>query len=156
MKSWILSIAGIIVFGVLVDVVLPKGNTSKYIKGIFAAVVVYVIISPLPKLLKGMDDVGDSFFDSLDFSVGGNVDMTIFDGYLQNISEKTEKMLAEHGYDGAKIIVRLTDDGKVDYINVNAAALSDENKTSARLDNLRDLVADYFNVDEKEVRIVGI
>lgn len=49
--SWLLSIAGVTVLSVLVDVILPNGQTNKYIKGIFAFCMILVIISPIPKLL---------------------------------------------------------------------------------------------------------
>lgn len=47
---WLLSIVGIVILGVLIDVVLPNGNINKYIKAVFAFVIILVIISPLTKL----------------------------------------------------------------------------------------------------------
>ena len=52
MKAWIISIVCVIVLGVLLEIVLPKGKMAKYVKGTFALVVIFVIVSPLPKLLK--------------------------------------------------------------------------------------------------------
>lgn len=51
-SAWLLSIAGVSVLSVVVDIVLPKGQTEKYIKSIFAFVMILIIIAPLPKLLK--------------------------------------------------------------------------------------------------------
>lgn len=48
---WLLSIAGVSILSVLVDVILPNGQTNKYIKGIFAFCMILVIISPIPKLI---------------------------------------------------------------------------------------------------------
>ena len=50
--SWLLSIAGVSILSVLVDVILPSGQTNKFIKGIFAFCMVFVIISPIPKLIN--------------------------------------------------------------------------------------------------------
>ena len=36
LSAWILSIAGIVLLSVLVELILPAGSMSKYIKGIFA------------------------------------------------------------------------------------------------------------------------
>lgn len=52
LSSWLLSIAGISVLSVLIDVILPSGQTNKYIKGIFAFCMVFVIISPIPNFLN--------------------------------------------------------------------------------------------------------
>ena len=49
-SAWVLSIAGVSMLGVLVELILPSGQTKKYVKGVFAFIVVLVIISPLPKL----------------------------------------------------------------------------------------------------------
>ena len=35
LTSWILSIVGIVLLGVLIDLILPNGEIQKYIKSIF-------------------------------------------------------------------------------------------------------------------------
>lgn len=52
-KAWIISIVGVICLGVLLEIVLPEGKTAKYVKGAFSLLVIFVMISPLPALLKG-------------------------------------------------------------------------------------------------------
>lgn len=61
MTAWILSIAGVTILSVLVDLILPSGQTAKYIKNVFAFVLILVIISPLPSLIKGKFNVNDIF-----------------------------------------------------------------------------------------------
>ena len=60
-SSWIMAVVGISVLGVLVDLVMPDGQTKKYIKGVFAFIVVLVIISPLPSLLNKEFSINDIF-----------------------------------------------------------------------------------------------
>lgn len=60
-SGWIMSVVGICVLGVLVDLVLPIGQTKKYIKGVFAFIVVFVIISPLPAILSKEFSIDDIF-----------------------------------------------------------------------------------------------
>lgn len=60
-SSWIMAIVGVSVLGVLVDLVMPNGQTKKYIKGIFAFIVVLVIISPLSNLLNKNFSIDDIF-----------------------------------------------------------------------------------------------
>lgn len=60
MTAWIMSIVGVACLGVLLDIILPEGQTNKYVKGVFALMVIFVIIAPLPKLVKK-----DIDFDSL-------------------------------------------------------------------------------------------
>ena len=53
MTAWILAITGVTVLSVLVDLILPNGQTSKYIKNVFAFIMIFVIISPLPSIING-------------------------------------------------------------------------------------------------------
>lgn len=47
MKAYIISILGIALCGILIDIVLPAGATNKYIKSIYSIFVVAVILNPL-------------------------------------------------------------------------------------------------------------
>ena len=46
-SNWILQITGIVLCGVLVEVLLPKGKLNKILKTILALFIVMVIIAPL-------------------------------------------------------------------------------------------------------------
>ena len=61
MNEWIMCIVGISALGILMDIIIPEGETNKYIKGIFAIFTVFVIIYPLPKLLKGGINLDELF-----------------------------------------------------------------------------------------------
>ena len=50
--AWILSILGIVVIGVVIDLILPSVKMNRYVKSVFAAVTVLVIVLPLPALVK--------------------------------------------------------------------------------------------------------
>ncbi len=50
--GWILSILGVAVIGAVIDLILPSGRMNKFVKSVFAAVTVLIIILPLPHLLK--------------------------------------------------------------------------------------------------------
>lgn len=51
-SGWILSIASICVISVLIDLFLPQGQIASHIKTVFNFVIVLVVISPLPNLIK--------------------------------------------------------------------------------------------------------
>ena len=52
MSGWLLSVAGIVIIGSLVEVLLTDSPMSKFIRGIFGFFVLLVIVQPLPKLLN--------------------------------------------------------------------------------------------------------
>ena len=51
MSGWLLSIAGIVIVGALVDVLLTDSPMSRFIRGIFGFFVLLVIVAPLPGLI---------------------------------------------------------------------------------------------------------
>ncbi|MCM1043837.1 MAG: stage III sporulation protein AF [Corallococcus sp.] len=57
MIVWAISVVGIILLTVLCDVVVPDGETNKYIKTVTSLIAVFVMLSPLPKLLNGDVDL---------------------------------------------------------------------------------------------------
>lgn len=52
MSEWILSLVGVILLGVLLEIVMPEGKTAKYVRGAFSLLIVFAIAAPLPALLS--------------------------------------------------------------------------------------------------------
>ncbi len=52
MAAYILSVLGIVVAGIIIDVIIPSGSINKYIKSIYAIFVVAVLISPIINFLN--------------------------------------------------------------------------------------------------------
>ena len=64
MTAYILSVIGIVFLGVLVDVIMPEGMMNKYIKGMFGIVSLFVIISPIAKIINSDIKIEDVFYNS--------------------------------------------------------------------------------------------
>ena len=52
MASWLASILGVVVVGVIVELLTQNRRMGKFIRSIYGFIVLLVIVSPLPKLLK--------------------------------------------------------------------------------------------------------
>lgn len=63
MREYLLSIIGVCVLGVIVSMILPSGQMSKYIKAFFGLFTILVIISPIPKLLNSNYDFSSLFYN---------------------------------------------------------------------------------------------
>ena len=53
MAQWVLSVAGIAILSVLADVILPVGQTKKYIKTVIGVVVSLVLVQPIISFAGG-------------------------------------------------------------------------------------------------------
>ena len=81
MGQWVVTVAGIAILSVLCDVILPEGQTRKYVKTVFGVVVSLVIISPVVTLFS--DGFGDGIFES--------ETVTAQQGYLDNVSAREKQ-----------------------------------------------------------------
>ena len=52
MASWLASVLGVVVVGVIVELLTQNRRMGKFIRSIYGFIVLLVIVSPLPKLLK--------------------------------------------------------------------------------------------------------
>ena len=62
MTGWILSIVGTVLTITLTEMMLPEGNTAKFIKGVISLMVIYVVLAPIPAIFQSKIDI-NSFFD---------------------------------------------------------------------------------------------
>ena len=50
--QWVMGIVGVVLLGVLADVVLPAGQMHKYVKGIFTVLLVVALVSALVGMIR--------------------------------------------------------------------------------------------------------
>ena len=89
MNSWILSIVGIVCLGVVIDIFIPEGQTNKYIKSIFSLLIVFVIVSPLPKLING-----DFSFENILNGTETEVDLNFLSNINKEKKDEIEKVIS--------------------------------------------------------------
>ncbi|MDR2201800.1 MAG: stage III sporulation protein AF [Clostridiales bacterium] len=156
--AWITSILGVVIVGTLIDLILPSGRMNKYIKSVFAAVTVLVIVLPLPSLIRsGFKPEGGKLFApefSLDSRYIEYADAVKF-GYL---ARGVEKMLKEDGMAGVSVKIEGGFSGHEPVINLVSANLQnlviDKNLEHInKYERTRDLIAQYLNVPKDAVII---
>lgn len=104
LSAWILSIAGVILLSVLVELILPTGSMSKYIKGIFAFIIMLVILTPIPKLLRQNIDIS-SLFQSETIQVDKDYIEQINFERLQTLQNNIENEISTYGYKNVKVYI---------------------------------------------------
>lgn len=104
MSAWLLSIAGVSILSVVVDIILPKGQTEKYIKGIFAFAMILVIIAPLPKMLKAEIDL-DKLFQKEEIVIQENFIEQSNQNKLSLLKKQIESGLKEKNIEGVVVSV---------------------------------------------------
>lgn len=116
-SSYILTIAGVILISVVVELVLPDGQMSKYIKSIFSFFIIGVIISPLPSLLS-IKNVS-SIFEYNDYQIQEGYISFLNNSKLETLEVEEEKFLCENGYLNVDIELKGEDLSTADLIIKN-------------------------------------
>ena len=134
MGQWVVTVAGIAILSVLCDIILPEGQTRKYVKTVFGVVVTLVIVQPLIRL----------FDDSAWFSNSSDS----FDNIQQQYIESVESRQSKGAADSVKLLLEYKD------ISVSMITVSESDKRvtvqldqaySSQIENMvRVVVSSYF------------
>ncbi|MFQ6752665.1 MAG: stage III sporulation protein AF [Clostridia bacterium] len=94
MNGYILSVLGIVLLGVIIDIIVPNGNINKYIKSIYAIFVVAVIISPITKILKYDNDFSINYRD---YEISQNLLNYIYSARVDSLENELIDALEKEG-----------------------------------------------------------
>ena len=152
MSAWLIGIVGVVSLGVLIEIVLPEGENSKYIRGIFSIIVIFVIVSPLPKLLKGdfvkeFTGNGDSALIEIDEDYYQSIRQEIHNTIITGLREE----LSANGYGEVEFEITF-DDGyayAVEKVTVKGAFVQDK-----EWEEVRAIIKNYVGTTaiEKEAK----
>ena len=136
MGAWLLKITGVIALSALSSLLIPNGQTKKYVKGIFALITLFVLVSPLPKLLKSDFSGFPNAFDTVSEL---EIDETFLYGVATNAyktqERNIEKFLKEKGIEAkVKFVVKSETSSEIDYVNVILSDKSFERDKSNSID----------------------
>lgn len=109
MGGYLLSILGVVILGVVIDVILPSGSTSKYISGIFAIVVMFVIISPVLSWVNKGYNIKD-YFTLQDISLDEKLLYNINNSKFTELEKEIEKELSDNGYNNITVDIQFSID----------------------------------------------
>lgn len=157
MGAWLLKITGVIALSALSSLLIPNGQTKKYVKGIFALITLFVLVSPLPKLLKS-DFSG--FPNAFDTATELEIDETFLYGVATNAyktqERNIEKFLKEKGIEAkVKFVVKSETSSEIDYVNVILSDMSFERDKSNSIDigALKNEISKFSGVPEDKLRV---
>ncbi len=143
-SSWILSIAGICILSVLIDLFLPDGKSSSHIKNIFNFVIILVIIAPLPNLLQ------KDFDASLIFNEN---EIVLQEDYIYQLNRDKLTMLEK------SIENKLTDNGLLNIdISISANIFTTQMTIDAVYVDLSNLViqdnSEHINIENEVIEVI--
>lgn len=105
MAGYILSILGIVVAGIFIDIIVPDGSINKYVKSIYSIFVVAVILNPLVKFLA-KKDVYTLQYD--DYQVNEKLMAYIQNQQVKQMENKIKTQLESEGFKNLDIKINFS------------------------------------------------
>ena len=155
MTGYVLSVLGVVLLGVIIDVIVPSGNINKYIKSIFSIFVVAVIIRPVVKFLSNKNGIK---IDYNKYEIDKELVEYIFEKRAENDENKIELYLTDEGFEKVDIKLNFSiDNNNLEYIsceiNLKNVVISADKQHINKYEFIKDVVKDFTNLTEEEIII---
>ncbi len=158
-SSWILSIAGICILSVLIDLFLPDGNSSSHIKTLFNFVIILVIIAPLPNLLK-KDFSASIIFNKDEIVIQEDYIYQLNRDKLTMLEKSIENKLSEDGLSNIDISISadiFTLQMTIDAVYVDLSNLViQENSSHINIENeVIEVIVSFIDIKKENINFSG-
>lgn len=152
MSEWLIGIVGIISLGLLLEILIPEGQTSKYVKGAFSLLVIFVVISPIPKLLGGEYDFN---FEGVSYEVDKDYLVYATNEYTSTLEGDLETILKNEGIlSDVKIVTKKGSVRDVDIVEIKIYLSGiDENDRNTYITRVKEIATKSLGVSSEKVTV---
>lgn len=154
--SWLLSVIGIVVFGVLINLILPEGEIQKYIKAIFSVFVVFIMIYPILNIDISKINYDEFFYNQTSVTVDEKYLENYKEKYRESLQNQCETVLNNNGYQNVRVEIYLnlsSEKFEIEKIYVNLKNLV-INGNSVHIDKykeIKSIIVSLLDVEEGKV-----
>jgi len=155
-SGWILSILGIIILGMLADMLMSETRLQKYVRAIVSIFTVFVIIAPIPSLLRNIPTFGNHI------DGGGSININS-DFVERQAVRQYETALAmalrNEGFDNVGVSITGNRNGisveiRQVILNTQNLVMNLENPHININERLRELTAEFLRVSEAIIIVI--
>ena len=129
MSGYILTILGIVLAGILIDIIVPTGKINKYIKSIFAIFVVAVILMPVVKFIAKSDEITINYND---YEIEQNLMNYIFSSRVTAYENEIIEVLENNGL--SNIDIKINYSINSNELSLNSCEVNLKNMTSSNIE----------------------
>ena len=154
MNGYILSILGVVVAGVIIDVIVPSGTINKYIKSIYSIFLVAVLLMPLINLIDG----NKLSFVYKEYELNDDLFNYISNEKVTSLEEEIEQRFKIEGFSNIDIELLFTlNNNKIEYnscdVNLKNLAISADKQHINKYEFIKEVVASYTNLSYQEIML---
>lgn len=153
MSGYILSILGIVIVGVFVDIIVPSGAINKYIKSIYSIFVVAVLISPVINFISKKHDFTLHYED---YEVSEKLLNFIHTKKVNQTEINIEKELDNEGFSNIDIIINFSiKDNELIYnscsVNLENLVIESDKQHINSYEFIKEVVGKHTNLTYEEI-----
>lgn len=154
--SWLLSIIGIVVIGVLINLILPEGEIQKYIKAIFSVFVVFIMIYPILNIDISKINYDDFFYNQTSVTVDEKYLENYKEKYRESLQNQCETVLNNNGYQNVRVEIYLNlssekfEIEKV-YVNLKNLVINGNSVHIDKYKEIKSIIVSLLDVEEGKV-----
>lgn len=155
MYNYVLSILGIVIAGVLIDVIVPSGSINKYIKSIYSVFVVAILLNPLIKFLNKNHNFNIKYEQ---YEINDNLSNYIFKMRATSLETNIEKMLDEKGFKHIDIKINFSIENyeikyNSCYANIENMVIDEDNLHINKYDYIKEVIKHQTNLTDGDIII---
>lgn len=168
-SNWANAIIVAVIIGTIIEMILPEGNSKKYIKVVIGIYVLFTIVSPVITRFMGTDiEVSDTLdldkyvdevkeTSKMQNTIQHNNENNIMDIYLEGIQNDIKEKIESKGYRTSNVKVEIANDESYNIlsidIDVNKTDNTIQEKNEEGNDNLNSEVEIVENINKIEINI---
>ena len=154
-STYLLSIVGVVLLGVLIQIILPEGTMSKYIQNIFALILIFVIISPVTTLKKSESQI-TSVFQGAEVEIDQSFLALIHQETANQLKLSVENDLNDAGLNGVSVTISinmLSSDFIVEKVELDLTNLvmNEEVRHINKYSKMKEVVLQNMLVEEENI-----
>lgn len=168
-SNWANAIIVAVIIGTIIEMILPEGNSKKYIKVVIGIYVLFTIVSPVITRFMGTDiEVSDTLdldkyvdevkeTSKMQNTIQHNNENNIMDIYLEGIQNDIKEKIESKGYRTSNVKVEIANDESYNIlsidIDVNKIDNTIQEKNEEENGNLNSEVEIVEDINEIEINI---
>lgn len=155
MSGYILSILGIIIAGIFIDILMPNGQINKYIKSIYSVFVVAVLLNPLIYFFNNKNEIK---FTYTNFEIDQELISYIHQEKIEEVEENIKKTLSNNGFKNIDVKINYsTDNNTLSYnscsLNLSNLVMDEKVQHINKYEFIKDVVGSLTALTDEEIII---
>ena len=167
LNEWAQGIIVAVIIATIIELILPKGNSKKYVKVIVGIYILFTIISPVIAKVKGNELNVNEILDTAKFEkeleksnskisekLESNNSRSIKDIYVSNLTTDIKNKLKEKGYNVVSSSINVKDDKNYTIEEINLDVNKIENEQADNQENEQEVNRiESINIEKVKIRV---